>query len=125
MRYEHWILRSNAENVVQVAKKLNKKPIYLSPDASEELLEVDPDAAYVIGGLVDRTVIKNASLNRAEELNIPAVRLPIRAYMKSRTCLNLDHVVTMICKYKEVHDWKVAFDYGAPKRWKRDAEGKK
>jgi tRNA (guanine9-N1)-methyltransferase len=45
---------------------LNKKPIYLSPDASEELLEIDPDAAYVIGGLVDRTVIKNASLNRAE-----------------------------------------------------------
>ena len=36
------------------------------------------DTAYIIGGLVDRTVIKNASYDRAKYLDIPAVQLPIR-----------------------------------------------
>ena len=42
--------------------------------------------------------------------------------MKGRSCLNLDHVVSMICKFKETKDWKVAFDYAAPKRWKKDID---
>ena len=41
--------------------------------------------------------------------------------MRSRLVLNLDHVVLMLCKFKECNDWKTAFDYGAPKRYKRDA----
>ena len=45
---------------------MGKKPVYLSPDAAEPLQDIDPETAYVIGGLVDRTVIKNASLNRAK-----------------------------------------------------------
>lgn len=65
MRYQHWILKSNTQNVLEVAHKLNKNPVYLSPDSPHELLEIDPSAAYIIGGLVDRTVIKNASFNRA------------------------------------------------------------
>lgn len=74
---------------------------------------------FVIGGLVDRTVIKYASLNRAEDLGIEARSLPIRPFMKQRTCLNLDHIVSIMCKFIEVKDWKIAFDHGAPKRWKK------
>ena len=88
---------------------MNKKPIYLSPDAPDPLTEIDPDAAYIIGGLVDRTVIKNASYQRALDLGIPVVRLPIREMMKNRTCLNLDHVVMMLNKFKQTNDWKTAF----------------
>jgi len=29
----------------------------------------------------------------------------------------------MLCKFNEVRDWKIAFDFGAPKRWKRDPIG--
>ena len=123
MKYQYWTLKSNSEDILEVAKALKKKPIYLSPDAPDHLTEIDPDAAYIIGGLVDRTVLKNASYQRATELGIPAVSLPIRQFMKNRACLNLDHVVTMINKFKETKDWKAAFDFGAPKRWKRDEEG--
>ena len=28
-------------------------------------------------------------------------------------------------KYRECGDWKVAFDHGAPKRWKKGEEPKK
>ena len=100
MKYHHWTLKSNEEDVLEVAKQMNKKPVYLSPDAPEPLTHIDPDAVYIIGGLVDRTVIRNASYNRAEQLGIPAVCLPIREMMKSRHCLNLDHVVMMINKFK-------------------------
>lgn len=120
MGYHHWILNSNKEDVLEVAKRIGKKPVYLSPDAHDELEMIDPDTAYIIGGLVDRTVIKNASYYRSTELGIPSFRLPIRQFMKSRNCLNLDHVVMMISKFQETSDWKTAFDFGAPKRWKRD-----
>jgi hypothetical protein len=43
--------------------------------------------------------------------------------MKSRIVVNLDHVVIMVCKYRETNDWKSAFDFAAPKRWKRDVGG--
>ena len=65
MKYHYWTLKSNEEDVVEVSKRMNKKPIYLSPDASDTLDSIDPDAAYIIGGLVDRTVMKDASLSRA------------------------------------------------------------
>ena len=109
MRYQFWKLKSNEEDILEVAKKMNKKPIYLSPDAPDPLTEIDPDAAYIIGGLVDRTVIKNASYQRALDLGIPVVRLSIREMMKNRTCLNLDHVVMMLNKFKQTKDWKTAF----------------
>jgi hypothetical protein len=44
--------------------------------------------------------------------------------MKGRLCLNLDHVVSMICKFKETSDWRKAFDYSAPKRWKKEQDEK-
>lgn len=66
MGYQHWTLTSSSENIIEVSKKLGKKPVYLSPDAPEPLLDIDSDITYVIGGLVDRTVIKNASLTRAK-----------------------------------------------------------
>ena len=73
-----------------------------------------------MGGLVDRTVLKNASLKRAQDLGIEARKLPISQYMRGRLCLNLDHVVSMVCAFKESQDWKKAFDYAAPKRWKKE-----
>ena len=78
MNYHYWTLKSNSEDVLDIAKALNKKPVYLSPDAPDQLMEIDPDTAYIIGGLVDRTVLKNASYHRAYELGIPAVSLPIK-----------------------------------------------
>lgn len=35
--------------------------VILSPDAEEPLLHVDPGRVYVIGGIVDRTVVKGAT----------------------------------------------------------------
>jgi Trm5-related predicted tRNA methylase len=38
--------------------------VYLSPDAEEALTEFDTEVTnFIIGGLIDRTIVKNASLN--------------------------------------------------------------
>ena len=65
MNYGHWTMVSSPLNVIEICQQLNKKPVYLSPEAQNELTEIDPEAAYIMGGLVDRTVIKRASYNRA------------------------------------------------------------
>jgi hypothetical protein len=65
MCYHYWTLESHKDDIIDVAKTANKKLIYLSPDALDPLETVDIDTAYVIGGLVDRTVKKNASSSRA------------------------------------------------------------
>jgi hypothetical protein len=42
--------------------------------------------------------------------------------MQNRKCLNLDHVSLLLCKYLELKDWAKAFEYAAPKRFKREGE---
>ena len=46
------------------------KTIYLSPDAEDTLYDFDDDTNFVIGGLVDRTVIKQASLDKSMQNSI-------------------------------------------------------
>jgi Trm5-related predicted tRNA methylase len=54
------------------------KTVYLSPDAKEPIPEdFSHDTNFIIGGLIDRTVVKYASLSVANENEIKAMRLPI------------------------------------------------
>ena len=46
----------------------------------EPLLELDPTAVYVIGGLIDRSVASQATLRRAEAHRVSARRLPLREF---------------------------------------------
>jgi hypothetical protein len=38
------------------------KTYYLSPDAEEAIIDFDDSTNFIIGGLIDRTVVKKASL---------------------------------------------------------------
>lgn len=70
MGYKFWPVIPHKEDVLEVGTQLKKKMIYLSPDAELDLDEVEEDAAYILGGLIDKTIIKNASVDRARELGI-------------------------------------------------------
>ena len=60
------------ENLSEIVDdSLFENTIYLSPDAEETLLEYDTEAtSFIIGGIVDRTINKYLTLQRAKELNI-------------------------------------------------------
>lgn len=81
----------------------NDKIVVLSPDAEEVLDSVDEDCVYILGGSVDRTVIRNQTLDQSNLLLVsPNVwkrcRLPIKeaAPKGSTKVLNIDTVVRII-----------------------------
>ncbi len=56
------------------------KTIYLSPDAPDILTDFDLSTNFIIGGLIDRTVVKNASLSQANRQEIVAKRFALDEY---------------------------------------------
>ena len=111
--------------------KLNKEFVYLTPDAEEDLENVTDDKIYIIGGIVDRTVIKNLSLNRISNLkhdnnynkiNIISRKLPLLKYIKDlkNIVLNINTVVEILSLYNDMDedkkDWKTVLETALPKR---------
>lgn len=110
--------------------KLKKEFVYLSPDAEEELDDVCEDKIYIIGGIVDRTVIQNLSMNRVNgikndnncDIKIVTKKLPLLKYIKDvkNTVLNINTVVEILSLYadmdKDKKDWKSVLEQALPKR---------
>ncbi|XP_048772926.1 tRNA methyltransferase 10 homolog B-like [Ostrea edulis] len=96
--------------------------IYLSPDAADMLEDLDKDKVYVIGGIVDESVTKNLSKQKAEVSNIQAFRLPIERYMKKKDqmhfsqVLAINQVFEILVTYLSSRDWKTALSKGVPER---------
>lgn len=92
--------------------------VYLSPDSTNVLDELDEAKIYVIGGIVDKNRLKNASLKRAAELGVPTARLPVPEYLNRRLCnsLNVNHVFDILLAQAEFRDWKKSMNNTVPKR---------
>ena len=58
--------------------------VYLSPDADTVLDKLQGDTVYVLGGLVDRSVRRGASLSRAAQLGVRTARLPLQVRSRLR-----------------------------------------
>ena len=63
-------------------------------DAADELSELDPKCAYIIGGLVDRNRYKGLCKTKAEAGGIRTARLPIGNYVKllAAPVMTVNHV---------------------------------
>ena len=118
---------SSSARAVQVQPRLPlaaAEVCYLTPDADEELLSVDPRVVYVVGGIVDRTVKKGVFKARAEALGFRTARLPLRFLgMKAqRFVLNVDTVAKIIGSYA-AHggDWAATLASAVPQRHREQA----
>ena len=92
---------------------------FLTPDAPDVLGALDPARVYVIGGLVDRSVQKAASLARARGLGAATARLPLEAHsaiVDAREPLTLDAVLTILLEYNASADWGRAIIAALPER---------
>ena len=56
--------------------------IAMDADAGDELSELEPSKAYIIGGIVDRNRYKGLCRTKAESDGIRTARLPIGDYVK-------------------------------------------
>ena len=99
--------------------------VYLTADSPNELQELDPSKAYIVGGLVDRNRHKGVCYEKAVAQGVATARLPIGEYLQLRAsavmCTN--HVVEMLVKWLEVRDWEAAFKEVVPNRKRKGAEG--
>ena len=97
------------------------KLVYLSAEGDETLDSIDPDAVYVIGGLVDRNQHKGLSRRRAREAGVPTARLPLEEYVqlsiegKSRA-LAVNHCYELLLLRAQNHSWEEATRLVLPQR---------
>lgn len=80
--------------------------------------EIDPSKVYVIGGLVDRVVLKGRSLGRAQAHGVATARLPLPEFFKrapngrkylSNMCLAVDRVIEILMRLERSGGaWDVA-----------------
>jgi len=82
-----------------------KEIVYLSPDAEEELTELQHEKVYVIGGIVDRTVKKGLSLQRARDHGVEVRKLPLRRIkLLGKYVLNIDTMVEVLLNLQTSND---------------------
>ncbi|KAK5848745.1 hypothetical protein PBY51_006337 [Eleginops maclovinus] len=96
----------------------NEELVYLTSDSPNVLDELDPEKAYVIGGLVDHNHHKGITFEKAKELGIDHAQLPLSSFVKmnSRKVLAVNHVFEIILAYLEKGSWKEAFFTVLPQR---------
>ena len=133
MGSKSWYSHFEKEQFYNIEKliKLNKEFIYLTPDSNEELNEVSKDKIYIIGGLVDKPVIKDKTLLRISQINnldfikekgikIKSAKLPLFKYLNNiaNPVLNLNTVVEILSNYMDmdIKDWKKAIELSIPQR---------
>ncbi|CAD8108059.1 unnamed protein product [Paramecium sonneborni] len=118
--YKQWQLISDERLFIDIEEFKQANIVYLSPDGEEELQEIKEDEVYVIGGLVDRVIMKNATLNRSRQLGVRSAKLPIGQFIKKnyKKCLNVSTAALMISGWLQYKDWSKAFDSIVPQKFK-------
>ena len=116
--YDRWQVDFRTESLDEYRDKTERTIVYLSADAEEVLEEIDPNCAYVIGGLIDRNHHKNAASDRAKALGLKTARLPLSEHVRlnSSAVLTIVHVYELLCKQRELGNWKDAIDAVLPDR---------
>ncbi|NWX21385.1 TM10B methyltransferase, partial [Aegotheles bennettii] len=94
--------------------------VYLTPDSENVLEDIDPNKVYVLGGLVDESIHKKLTLQRAREQSLHTARLPIREYMVKTSnaknyhseTLAINQVFDVLLTYYGTRSWPAALSAG-------------
>eukprot|EP00161_Ancyromonas_sigmoides_P017246 TRINITY_DN467_c1_g1_i4.p1 TRINITY_DN467_c1_g1~~TRINITY_DN467_c1_g1_i4.p1 ORF type:complete len:223 (+),score=9.04 TRINITY_DN467_c1_g1_i4:222-890(+) len=95
-----------------------RRAVYLSAESENVLENLDENATYIIGGIVDRNRNKGVSWERAGGLGVETARLPIQEYMpelKERV-LTTCHVADLLLHYSLHGSWRLALEAVVPNR---------
>lgn len=89
--YHNWDVKIKNESYFNLFD--HDSIVYLTSDSDNVLEELNPNAVYIIGGLVDHNHHKGLSLQKAEEKGLKTARLPLSEYIsiKTRTVLTIVH----------------------------------
>ncbi|XP_057577228.1 tRNA methyltransferase 10 homolog B [Hippopotamus amphibius kiboko] len=98
--------------------------VYLTPDSEHALEDVDINKVYVLGGLVDESIRKKVTFQRAQEHSVKTARLPIQEYMVRcqngknyhSEILAINQVFDILSTYFETQNWPEALKEGVSSR---------
>ncbi|TYZ61649.1 hypothetical protein PybrP1_001696 [[Pythium] brassicae (nom. inval.)] len=124
---DKWLVRWHDDFGVAESTDVTQDVVYLSPDSPNVLTELDATKMYVIGGIVDKSRKKGATLNAASSAGIATARLPIQEHIADRLdhILNVNTVVEVLIRFRETGgDWPAALRYALPQR-KQNQIGRK
>ncbi|GAB1288466.1 tRNA methyltransferase 10 homolog B [Apodemus speciosus] len=94
--------------------------VYLTPDSEHPLEDIDQSTVYILGGLVDESIQKKVTFQKAREYSVKTARLPIQEYMIRRQneknyhseILAINQVFDILSTYFETRDWPEALKKG-------------
>lgn len=94
--------------------------VYLTPDSEHPLEDIDESTVYILGGLVDESIQKKVTFQKAREYSVKTARLPIQEYMIRRQneknyhseILAINQVFDILSTYLETRDWPEALKKG-------------
>ncbi|KAM8801206.1 tRNA methyltransferase 10 homolog B isoform 2-T2 [Rhynchonycteris naso] len=98
--------------------------VYLTPDSEDALEDVDVNKVYILGGLVDESIQKKVTFQKAQEHSVMTARLPIQEYMVRRQngknyhseILAINQVFDILSTYFETQNWPEALQKGVSSR---------
>ncbi|KAI1714534.1 tRNA (Guanine-1)-methyltransferase domain-containing protein [Ditylenchus destructor] len=92
--------------------------VYLTAESENVLESLQPDKAYVIGGLLDHNSQKGLCHSIAIDKGYSHARLPIDEFVKMRTrkVLTINQVFEILLRFSESQNWEEAFFSVIPKR---------
>ncbi|XP_036891664.1 tRNA methyltransferase 10 homolog B isoform X2 [Sturnira hondurensis] len=98
--------------------------VYLTPDSEHALEDIDLNKVYVLGGLVDESIQKKVTFQKAREHSVKTARLPIQEYMVRRQngknyhseILTINQVFDILSTYFETQNWPEALKKGVSSR---------
>uniref|UniRef100_A0A8C8RG59 tRNA methyltransferase 10 homolog B n=1 Tax=Pelusios castaneus TaxID=367368 RepID=A0A8C8RG59_9SAUR len=96
--------------------------VYLTPDSENVLEDIEPHRVYILGGLVDESIQKKLTLQKAQEHSLQTARLPIPEYMVRRAnvknyhseTLAINQVFDVLSTYYGTQSWPDALTAGVP-----------
>ena len=133
LRWKGINIHSN-KDILEAFPEQNKQNfIYLSPDSDNVLNEKEfkenrAKNIYIIGGIVDRVIQKNLTLNRAIQLGIRHCKLPLHRLsdLAGRPCLNINTVGNLLLRFQDDEEkWEDVMDSEMPNRNRKSAKNKK
>ena len=99
----------------------DRRLIYLSAEGEATVDAIDADAVYVIGGLVDRSQHKDATLRRAMAAGVHTARLPLEEHMAMNAegrgrALTVNHCFELMLLRAQGRGWEEAMRRVMPGR---------
>ncbi|XP_075707687.1 tRNA methyltransferase 10 homolog B [Rhinoderma darwinii] len=116
--FVHYLVESTQDTFLDVFPL--ETIIYLTPDSDCVLEDIDPTKVYVLGGLVDESVQKKVTYQKAKDNGLLTARLPIQEYMVKKDnvknfhseILAINQVFDILRTYCETRSWPEALKAG-------------